>query len=92
MGDVGGQHLLRLRRRLRAGEPVSAGAVVFSRLSSVKVYSEPRSSSKVLATLKRSDEAIATGEEQNGYVKIDSDGVSGGWVQRTLVATEPAPQ
>jgi len=26
------------------------------------------------------------------FVKIDGENVSGGWVQRTLVATEPAPQ
>lgn len=76
---------------LRAGDPVAAGAIVYSRLSAVKVYSEPRSGSKVLGTLTRDGEAIASGEERNGYVKIDSDGVSGGWVQRTLVNTE-APQ
>ncbi|MFP5391296.1 MAG: CsgG/HfaB family protein [Gammaproteobacteria bacterium] len=76
----------------RAGTPVAAGASVFARLSSVKVYTEPRATSKVMGTLKRSEEAIATGEERDGFVKIDGENVAGGWVQRTLVATEPAPQ
>jgi curli biogenesis system outer membrane secretion channel CsgG len=76
----------------RAGTPVSSGASVYARLASVKVYTEPRANSKVMGTLKRSEEAIATGEERDGFVKIDGENVAGGWVQRTLVATQPAPQ
>jgi len=75
-----------------AGTPVAAGASVYARLATVKVYTEPRTSSKLMGTLKRSEEAIATGEERDGFVKIDGESVSGGWVQRSLVATEPAPQ
>jgi hypothetical protein len=75
----------------RAGTPVAAGSSVYARLASVKVFSEPRAGSKLVATLKRSEEAIATGEEKDGFVKIDGENVSGGWVQRTLVATQPAP-
>ena len=75
----------------REGTPVAPGSSVFARLSNVKVYSEPRTSSKLLASLKRSEEAIATGEEVNGFVKIDGENVAGGWVQRTLVTTQPAP-
>lgn len=75
-----------------AGVPVSAGASVFARLTSVKVYTEPRATSRVMGTLKRSEEAIATGEERDGFVKIDGENIAGGWVQRTLVATQPAPQ
>lgn len=87
-----GASAVNAKASLRAGTPVGEGAIVFARLSSVKVYSEPKASSKVLGTLKRSDEAIATGEERDGFIRVESDGVSGGWVQRTLVATEPAPQ
>lgn len=76
----------------REGVPVAAGASVYARLATVKVYTEPRSGSKVMGTLKRSEEAIATGEERDGFVKIDGENVAGGWVQRTLVATQPAPQ
>jgi curli biogenesis system outer membrane secretion channel CsgG len=74
-----------------AGTPVAAGASVYARLASVKVYTEPRASSKVMGTLKRSEEAIATGEERDGFVKIDGENVAGGWVQRTLVTSQPAP-
>ena len=76
----------------REGTPVSAGASVFARLSSVKVFTEPRAGSKLMGTLKRSEEAIATGEEKDGFVRIDGENVSGGWVQKTLVSTAPAPQ
>ncbi|MBC7684711.1 MAG: peptidoglycan-binding protein [Bdellovibrionales bacterium] len=76
---------------VREGVPVAAGASVFARLASVKVFSEPRMGSKLLGSLKRSEEAIATGDERDGFVKIDSENVAGGWVQRTLVATAPAP-
>ncbi len=75
----------------REGTPVAPGASVFARLSSVKVFAEPRASSKLLGTLKRSEEAIATGEEKDGFVRIDGENVSGGWVQKTLVSTAPAP-
>jgi hypothetical protein len=76
----------------REGVPVAAGASVYARLSQVKVFSEPRAGSKLLGTLKRSEEAIATGEEKDGFVRIDGENVSGGWVQKTLVSTAPAPQ
>jgi hypothetical protein len=76
----------------REGTPVMAGASVFARLSNVKVFSEPRATSKLMGTLKRSEEAIATGEERDGFVRIDGENVSGGWVQKTLVTTAPAPQ
>ena len=75
----------------REGTPVAAGASVFARLSTVKVFTEPRASSKLMGTLKRSEEAIATGEEKDGFVRIDGENVSGGWVQKTLVSTSPAP-
>lgn len=76
----------------REGTPVGAGASVFARLATVKVFSEPRSGSKLMGSLKRSEEAIATGEERDGFVRIDGENVSGGWVQRTLVTTAPAQQ
>ncbi len=75
----------------REGTPVAAGASVYARLSTVKVFTEPRAGSKLMGTLKRSEEAIATGEEKDGFVRIDGENVSGGWVQKTLVSTAPAP-
>ncbi len=60
-------------------------------MASVKVYSEPNAKSKLVGSLKRAEEAIATGEEKDGFVQIDGENVSGGWVQRTLVSTATAP-
>lgn len=75
----------------REGVPVAAGSSVYARLSNVRVFSEPRASSKLVGSLRRSEEAIATGVERDGFVQIDGETVSGGWVQRRLVATAPAP-
>ena len=44
----------------------------------------PSRDSKVVATLTRSDELIASGDQRNGFVQVDSANFSG-WVQRTLV-------
>lgn len=76
----------------REGVPVAAGASVYARLATVKVFTEPSAKSKLMGTLQRSEEAIATGEEKNGFVQVDGENVSGGWVQRTLVTTAPAQQ
>jgi hypothetical protein len=40
---------------------------------------------KVLATLAKTDEMIYMGEEQNGYLKVES-GSGSGWVKKILVA------
>ncbi len=68
----------------RAGAPQKAGEVLMARINNVKVYSGPSKDSKVLATLTKSDELIASGDQKNGFVQVDSSNVSG-WVQKTLV-------
>lgn len=56
------------------------------------MYTEPRATSKVMGSLRQAGEAIATGEERDGFVRIDGENIAGGWVLRTLVATQPAPR
>ena len=68
----------------RAGAPQKAGEVLMARISNVKVYSGPSKDSKVLATLTKTDELIASGDQKNGFVQVDSSNFSG-WVQKTLV-------
>ena len=68
----------------RAGAPQKAGEVLMARINNVKVYSGPSKDSKVLATLTKSDELIASGDQKNGFVQVDSSNFSG-WVQKTLV-------
>ena len=69
----------------KAGIPVKEGDVLMARINNVKVYSGPSKDSKVVGTLSRSDELIANGQVQNGFVQFDSSNVSG-WVQRSLVS------
>ena len=67
-----------------AGAPQKEGEVLMARINNVKVYSGPSKDSKVVATLSRTDELIASGQAQNGFVQVDASNFSG-WVQRTLV-------
>ncbi len=69
----------------RAGTPVSAGAVMLAKINNVKVYSGPSRDSKVVGTVSKNDEMVASGEVKNGFVQIDSSNASG-WVQQSLVS------
>lgn len=68
----------------RAGAPQKAGEILMARINNVKVFSGPSKDSKVVATLSRSDELIASGDQKNGFVQVDASNFSG-WVQKTLV-------
>ena len=69
----------------QAAAPIPAGQTLMAKISNVKAYAAPSRDSKVVATLNRSDELVATGEVKDGFVRVDSANFSG-WVQRTLVA------
>ena len=69
----------------KAETPQQAGQMLAAKIPNVKVYAEPSKESTVVATLKRTDDLVATGEVKNGFAKIDAADFSG-WVQRTLVA------
>ena len=68
----------------RAEAPQTPGQVLAAKIANVKVYAEPSRDAKVVATLQRTDELVASGEAKNGFVFVDSANFSG-WVQRTLV-------
>jgi len=68
----------------RAGAPQKAGEALMARINNVKVYAGPSRDSKVVATLAKTDELIASGDQKNGFVQVDSANFSG-WVQKTLV-------
>jgi len=68
----------------RAGVPVKSGEIYMARIANVKVYAGPSKDSKVLGTLSKTDELIASGDQKNGFIQVDSSNVSG-WVQRSLV-------
>ncbi|HEY9026039.1 MAG TPA: CsgG/HfaB family protein [Burkholderiaceae bacterium] len=68
----------------RAGAPARAGEILMARIANVKIYAGPSKDSKVLGTLSKTDELIASGDQKNGFVQVDSSNFSG-WVQRSLV-------
>lgn len=72
----------------RAGAPQTPGQMLQAKIANVKVYQDASKTSRVVATLQRSDELIATGEAKNGFVQVDAANFSG-WVQRTLVGAIP---
>lgn len=69
----------------KAEAPVPAGQMLMAKIANVKVFEEASRDSKVLGTLQKTDELVATGEVKNGFVQIESANFSG-WVQRTLVS------
>lgn len=68
----------------RAEAPQPAGQMLVAKIANVKVYNAPSREAKVVATLQKTDELIASGEVKNGFAYVDSANFSG-WVQRTLV-------
>jgi curli biogenesis system outer membrane secretion channel CsgG len=68
----------------RAEAPQKPGQLLAAKIANVKVYAGPSKDSKVIATLTKADELVASGEVKNGFVQVDAANFSG-WVQRTLV-------
>jgi len=68
----------------KAEAPQVAGQMLAAKIANVKAYEQASRDSKVVATLQRSDELVATGEVKNGFVRVDAANFSG-WAQRTLV-------
>lgn len=69
----------------QTGAPINAGDLLRPRINNVRIFAEPKASSKVVATLNKGDEMVASGEDRDGFVKVDASSVNGGWVQKTLV-------
>lgn len=67
-----------------------AGQLLQPKIGNVKVYAEASRSSKVVGTLQREDEVVATGEVNNGFAYVDGSNASG-WVQRSLMAAGVQP-
>ncbi|HEY7739761.1 MAG TPA: CsgG/HfaB family protein [Steroidobacteraceae bacterium] len=69
----------------KAGAVFNEGDVLFPKIGGVKLMGTAGDAGKVLATLAKTDEMIYMGEEQNGYLKVES-GSGSGWVKKILVA------
>lgn len=70
--------------KVKAGSVFVEGDVLTPKISNVRLMSGPSDSSSVVATLSKSDEMIFMGEEQGGFVLVES-GKGGGWVKKILI-------
>ena len=60
------------------------GDVLYPKIDNVKLLSDTSASAEQLGVLKKSDGMIYMGEENNGFIRVEtSDG--GGWVKKILV-------
>jgi hypothetical protein len=69
----------------KAGAVFNEGDVLYPKIGGLKQMAAAGEGGKVVATLAKTDEMIYMGEEQNGYVKVES-GSGSGWVKKILVA------
>lgn len=68
----------------KAGDVFVEGDTLYPKIDNVKLLSNASNSSEQRGTLKKSDGMIYMGEENNGFIKVEtSDG--GGWVKKILV-------
>ena len=61
------------------------GDVLTPRIASINLLTAAQDSAKVAAVLKKGDELVFLGQEQDGYLHV-SNGTSEGWVRKVLVS------
>ena len=71
-------------KKTKGGAVFNEGDTIVPKISNVKLLSTPADSGKTVATLSKGDEMIYMGEEQNGFLKVES-GNGSGWVKKVLV-------
>lgn len=71
-------------KKTKSGAVYNEGDTVVPKIANVKLYSTPSDAGKAVATLSKGDEMIFMGEEQGGYMKVES-GSGSGWVKKVLV-------
>jgi curli biogenesis system outer membrane secretion channel CsgG len=68
-----------------AGAVYHEGDVVHPKIGSVKLMAEPNDGAKVIHMLAKGDELVYMGQEQDGFLAVES-GAGSGWVKKALVA------
>jgi curli biogenesis system outer membrane secretion channel CsgG len=71
-------------RKTKGGAVFNEGDTVLPKIANVKLFAQPADGSSAIATLSKGDEMIYMGEEQNGFLKVES-GSGAGWVKKVLV-------
>ncbi|HEY6644530.1 SH3 domain-containing protein [Povalibacter sp.] len=72
-------------KKTRSGAVFNEGDTVVPKLGNLKVYSTPSESGKAVATLSKGDEMIVMGEEEGGFIKVETAN-GGGWVKKVLIS------
>jgi curli biogenesis system outer membrane secretion channel CsgG len=71
-------------RKIQGGAVFNPGDTLVPKISNVKLLAGPTDAAKAVATLSKGDEMIFMGEEQGGFLKVQS-GSGAGWIQKILV-------
>jgi curli biogenesis system outer membrane secretion channel CsgG len=71
-------------KKTKAGAVFNEGDVLRGKLAGTKLLSQPAESGRVVATLGKTDEMIYMGEEQEGFISVETSKGSG-WVKKVLV-------
>lgn len=69
----------------KAGAVYNEGDVLYPKIAGVKIMGSAADVGKAIATLDKGEELIYMGEEQDGFLKVES-AKGGGWVKKILVA------
>lgn len=68
----------------KAGDVFAEGDVLYPKIDNVKLLSDTSTAAEQLGKLKKSDGMIFMGEENNGFVRVETSN-GGGWVKKILV-------
>jgi curli biogenesis system outer membrane secretion channel CsgG len=71
-------------KKTKGGAVYEEGDTILPKIANVKLYAKPSDGAGTVATLSKSDELIYMGEEENGFIRVES-GSGGGWVKKVLV-------
>jgi hypothetical protein len=71
-------------KKTKGGAVFNEGDTIVPKIANVKLVSLPADGAQTVATLSKGDEMIYMGEEQNGFIKVES-GSGSGWVKKVLV-------
>ena len=71
-------------KKTKGGAVFNEGDTIVPKIGNLKVYASPSDTSKAVATLGKGEEMIFMGQEQDGYLRVESSN-GGGWVKKLLV-------
>lgn len=68
----------------KAGAVFVEGDILYPKINNVKLLSDTSNSAEQLGALQKSDEMIYMGEENDGFIRVETNN-GGGWVKKILV-------